>query len=65
MIDLGYMIRKRYELNLKQIEVGELIHASKNTVSRWESGLAEPNISRFKQWCNAIGADPNEAIKWE
>ena len=43
--DLGALIRKkRNDKNLTQRQIGELLHVTISTVSKWETGVNFPDI---------------------
>ena len=56
--------------NYSQEDVGRLAKVSRQTVSKWESNIAQPKYENLKQLCNALNVDiaymtSNEDIKAE
>ena len=39
----------RIEANMTQVEVGESLHITQQTVQGWEKGKSDPNISKLIQ----------------
>lgn len=54
-VDIGELILKvRAKLNLTQAELGESLHVTLGTVSRWETGKVQPTKKArcaFEQFC--------------
>jgi transcriptional regulator with XRE-family HTH domain len=64
MINTTHLILMRYSKGLSQRELGDKIGKNKDTIYRYENGKIIPTIQSLKEWCEAVGANPNEAIKW-
>ena len=45
----GNLIRERRARNLSQEKLAELVGASRQTVSQWENGYTEPDLTRLRQ----------------
>lgn len=53
--DLGVLIKKkRKDKNLTQKQLGELLHVSLTTVSKWETGINFPDIQNLKALSNLL-----------
>ena len=56
--DLGSRIAKqRKDLGMTQIEFAERMHVTRQTVSRWESGAAMPDIEKLGDIATILGVD--------
>ena len=56
------VLQVRARLNLTQAALGEKLHVSLNTISRWESGKSKPTKKAkcvFDQFCK------DNSIEWE
>lgn len=62
-MSLGEMIRaKREERDMTQQELAELLHVTRQTVSRWESGSRCPDLILSKQIADAFGISLDELV---
>ena len=62
-MSLGEMIRaKREERDMTQQELVELLHVTRQTVSRWESGSRCPDLILSKQIADAFGISLDELV---
>ena len=62
-MSLGEMIRaKREERDMTQQELAELLHVTRQTISRWESGSRCPDLILSKQIADAFGISLDELV---
>lgn len=62
-MSLGEMIRaKREERDMTQQDLAELLHVTRQTVSRWESGSRCPDLILSKQIADAFGISLDELV---
>ena len=62
-MSLGEMIRaKREERDMTQQELAELLHVTRQTVSRWESGSRCPDLILSKQIADTFGISLDELV---
>ena len=60
---LGEMIRsKREERDMTQQELAELLHVTRQTVSRWESGSRCPDLIMSKRLADTFGIPLDELV---
>jgi transcriptional regulator with XRE-family HTH domain len=62
-----YADRLRAERELQkmtQAGLAVVLHVDTSTVSRWETGAAEPSVSEFYRWCDALDVSPDHALAW-
>lgn len=52
--------RKAHGLN--QDDVAEIMHTTKATISRWETGERTIDASKMFEFCEAINADPKQMV---
>ncbi len=56
MSDYGKKIQSlRKEKGITQSELGEMLNVSSQAVSKWENGLAEPDLETIKKLCKYFG----------
>ncbi len=62
-MSLGDMIRsKREERDMTQQELADLLHVTRQTVSRWESGSRCPDLILSKKIADAFGLSLDELV---
>jgi len=62
-LDFGNFIKtKRQEKNLTQKELANLLYVSPSAVSKWESGVAHPDISLLTKLADILGVTEKELI---
>lgn len=49
-----FIASKRKELSLSQQELGDILHVSPSTISRWERGIGYPDINTIEPLANAL-----------
>ena len=54
--------RLRNRKNLKQEELAERMHVSRQTISGWETGRRQPDLDTLKKLADALDADIHELI---
>lgn len=54
--------RLRIRRNLKQEELAELLHVTRQTVSGWETGRRQPDLQMLQKLAEALDADVHELI---
>lgn len=66
MNDCGQKITElRKKNNLTQLELGNKLNVTAQAISKWENGLAEPDIETLKKICNVFNVSINELIGGE
>lgn len=55
-----FLCELRKEKNLTQKELAELIHVSPSTVSKWEKGIARPNIALYEHLAKVLNVSSLE-----
>src|SRR5690625_3978071 len=56
---------RRKKLGLTQEELSILVGVSNKTVSHWETGRSQPELSQIPKICNALNIDANELLNVE
>lgn len=65
-IKTGELIaEKRKELGLTQAQLGEQLHVSDKTISKWETGKGFPDISIIEDLCEKLHISAYELLKGE
>lgn len=65
-IKTGELIaEKRKELGLTQMQLGEELHVSDKTISKWETGKGFPDISIIEDLCEKLHISTYELLKGE
>jgi transcriptional regulator with XRE-family HTH domain len=60
-LDLGGRLRtSRVAAGLEQRHLADRLHVSRQTVSNWERGTSEPNVSQFVAWAEMVG----QSLEW-
>ena len=59
------MAEKRKGLGMTQIEFAERMHVTRQTVSRWESGAAMPDIDKIGEIADILGVSCDYLLKDE
>ena len=54
--------RLRIRRNLKQEDLAELVHVTRQTVSGWETGRRQPDLQMLQKLAEALDADVHELI---
>ena len=57
-----FIAEMRKSRNLTQRELGDMLHISDKTVSKWESGRGLPEVSLMMPLCNILGISVNELL---
>ncbi len=52
----------RKNKNITQSELADLLYVTPQTVSKWECGNSEPELSKLYDLCNALAVKPNELL---
>ena len=61
---LGLFIKeKRQEKNLTQKQLAEILFVTESAVSKWERGIAYPDITLITEICNALDITEHELIE--
>lgn len=61
----SFIAELRKEKSLTQEQLGEVLHVSQRTVSRWETGKNMPDISLLSTLCEVLGISLAELMKGE
>lgn len=62
-MNIGTVIaEKRKEAGITQIELAEQMHVTRQTVSRWESGAAYPDIEKIPELAEILGVSCDELL---
>lgn len=63
MLNYALARRRREELGLSQTKIAEQLNVTISTVSKWETGDAEPRaIAQLAAWARLLGLEPGELI---
>ena len=57
--------RARSKLGLTQDALAERVHVSRQTVSSWETGRTQPDLTMLLQLCDALGVPAEELLYGE
>ncbi|MCD7751114.1 MAG: helix-turn-helix domain-containing protein [Lachnospiraceae bacterium] len=57
-----FIVQCRKELGLTQLQLGQMIHVSDKTVSRWERGIGFPEISVLPALAQALQVNISELM---
>jgi transcriptional regulator with XRE-family HTH domain/DNA-directed RNA polymerase subunit RPC12/RpoP len=57
-----FIAEMRKSQNLTQRDLGDMLHISDKTVSKWESGRGLPEVSLMMPLCNILGISVNELL---
>ena len=57
--------QKRREKNLTQEQLGELLHVSNKTVSKWETGRCMPDYTLVGRLCRELDITPAQLLTGE
>ena len=61
---IGKKITKyREERNISRKELGELMHVTESTISRWENGKRIPDIVTFLKLAQVLAVDPSKLME--
>ena len=59
-MNIGEIIKqKRLEKNMSQADLAKLIYVKRQTISKYENGLREPDLNTFFKICNILDIDIN------
>ena len=58
----SFLRQKRQEKNLTQKQLSELLFVSESTISKWEKGVAHPDITLLPKLCEILGVSEHELI---
>lgn len=63
MNDIANNIRNlRKEKGLSQEQMAELLHVTRQTVSAWERGVAQPSLDTLEEIAKALEAEPEKLL---
>ncbi len=54
------IVELRKMANITQVELGEELNVTAQAVSKWENGLAEPDLETINKMCELFNVSPNE-----
>ncbi|MDQ8937128.1 helix-turn-helix domain-containing protein [Acinetobacter rudis] len=57
-----WLVLKRQQQNLSQLELAQILGKSISYVQHVEEGLYVPELSEYLHYCSALSADPSEGI---
>lgn len=60
-----YIKGKRKEVELTQAELGDMLGVTSKAVSKWETGVALPDVSLFIELCTILKIDVSELLNGE
>ena len=52
----------RVQNNMSQEQLAELLHVTRQTVSKWEQGVNQPDIYTLKQYSQIFGVSLDELV---
>ena len=58
----SFLRQKRQEKNLTQKQLSKLLFVSESTISKWEKGVAHPDITLLPKLCEILGVSEHELI---